>query len=237
MRFKCLFLFICLFLCFGQWGIAEINSNELFIMNCKKYNSEITAYKTQVRFEFLLNGKKELVTYNVDVVKPQRYQVIQHAFENNKWDKWVSINDEHYYFYGHNEVVLKNPFPDDVNNKSRTNKSLSIDKYLRLLELKPKVILHKDGLAFIRYAVLERLEDFPVIIGDLTYNINVIIDDKTYLINEVNIKGEGVLGDGRSMRFDWTQKFSDYNGEIEIEEPTVTKKSEGIKPHFLPMDE
>jgi len=228
---------MCLFLCLGRWGIAEINSDELFIVNCKKYNSESTTYKTQARFEFLLNGEKELVTYNVNIVKPQRYQVIQHAFEKNKWDKWVSINNDHYYFYGSDEVILKNPFPNDVDNKNRTNKSLSIDKYLWLFELKPKVILHKEGLTFIRYAGLEKCDNFPIITGAFIYNIDVIVDDKTHLINEANIKGEGVLGDGQPMKFEWTQKFSDYNAQIAIKEPTVTKKSEDIEPHFLPKDE
>lgn len=204
---------------------ADTNKNirELIINKAAK----IRTFKTEIRLEFILNSTySDLVTYDAKIVEPDRYDIVQHGIKFNKWDKWVSIGGDHYYFYGEQDVVLKNFIPEDSENKKATNQSIAMDKYIKLFESSPDFIIPKGNLTFIRYVNLEKLDKFPMFVGNLTYDVDIVVDNKSYLVKEANIKGNGKLGDGRPINFAWVQKFSNYNSDIAIKEPKITAKKD-----------
>lgn len=223
MRTICrLSFFTATFLCLSSIILAQNIDEKSFLTSCKSSNLRIRTYKTQVKLEFSLNNEKDLVTFNADIVGPDKFCVIQHAFKKNLWDKWMTIDNKYYHFYGKDEIVLENPFPNDLENKKRTNESLTIDKYISLFETQPDRFVYKEDSVLFRYQSINNLENFPMFIGDLVYNIDIEVDRKTHLIKQADIKSEGKLGNGQPIKFAWIQKFSNHNEDISIIKPKIT---------------
>lgn len=218
--------------------IIFAQENDL-VQQCINNSQATKSYHTEIYFRDLLDKKTEDKNYNsieweIDCVKPDRIYVKQMALTDGSADVWIAIKNRIFRFFGAWIETTGKSESDTLDFHS----FLLLDKFLELLHHnKPISQSQDDNLIVLGYSPKNwdsfakswQLQDW------YACDTKIWIDPRNNLIQKAHVTVNGKDKKGTEYKFEVTQVFTNYNGEIRIEEPkTVNVKTKsGISKELI----
>jgi hypothetical protein len=215
----------------GAWITPHLfaQDNNL-IQRCIDKSQALKSYHTDIFYRDLFDKKTEdedyhSIEWKVDRLNPDRIYVEQMALTDGSADIWIAINNRMFRFFG--AWIETTGEPKDT---ADFHSFLLLDKYLDILRDETPVNQSQDGnlvlISFtpkkwVSFAKSWQLRD------GYSCNIKIWIDPQKDLIQKAYINLDGKYSkEDTECRFEMTQVFTNYNGDIKIEEPkTVNVKA------------
>lgn len=183
----------------------------------QKQESAVKGYTSRIKLFTHHTGTgvfSKNIEWRFSHVKPDRYDVEQYA--ENAADKWRSIGDEHYMFFG---FWVQAPAGDDIGRRHETNAGLDIQKYYELaMRFSPagakEFTVESDVIGWLQF---KDVENWQLIPGQKNkYDVELMMTSSGFLKKAV-VSWDTMEGK-YPLHHEYIQVF-DYPEGIEITPP------------------
>lgn len=191
-------------------------------------NGLTKTYMTRLTFtDFAQEAKHKghfTVEWDAEYVFPDKFFVTQSAWEKEgpAYDRWLTIGKEHYFQIG---GWFKEPEGVDSDWRDRTNKLLSLDKWIYLIKnngFSSMKVYKVDNRKFvvIKYVPTKLDYFWTTDLGtDIAYEAEIWVEDLPLLIAKAVLYANGKDAKGNKVNVAYEQVYKGYNSNIKIEKP------------------